>query len=362
MLSVLLFRSLPALLGLLLASVNPFEPLNPLDIYGTDPAGYFRQHWVREVTVLEQGYYRGQSYPRRPLAVLQLDRQGRVVKEWKHPNEGRFSTLLESTYDKAGQLTSLTTYQNNTPVADTSLLGTQWRPETRAHYPVAPAQDGYNEHWNHATGAWQRTEAVRRWTSHDTTYVRTTNLTGGTCGNLVRTYPTPNGRTRIDYLMTGQCFLNDMVLVEPQYLYERKEKGRMVELGTLRFEAALQDYLRQHPEVPAPTQGTHAYSDLLDYVARHADGQADAPLRNTYDAQGRLLRETSRYQYTSYQRNAQGRLQGTELYAQRLPTDTPAREHYSTFSYQPNGLVAKEERSEQINGLAGIRYYRYRYY
>lgn len=55
-------------------------------------------------------------------------------------------------------------------------------------------------------------------------------------------------------------------------------------------------------------------------------------------------------------------MQTTEFYSQNRPADPPGRQHRTVFSYLPSGLVAREEESEEINGLAAIRYYQYRYY
>ena len=357
----MLLSHLPALLGLLLAAARPGEPLKPLDIYGAEEAGFFRRHRVREIVVLEQGYYKGQSGTRRTLAVQQFDRQGRVVKEWKYPSQGRFSTREERTYGPAGQLTDLTTYDNKTPLADTSLLGTTWRPNARAHYPVMPGQTGYGEQWDWHDNQWRRTEVARRWSSHDTTYVQTTRLPDALSGSLLRTYPTSGGRTRSDYVMTGKWFMNNMFF-EPQYTYTRQEKGHQVEFGRLLFEDDLRDYLRQHPQLAKPEEDTEAYSQLLDQVARHAAGRAETLVTRTYDAQGRLLKDAAKYFFTTYQRNEQGRVQTTEFYIQNLLTAPPARQDRTTFSYLPNSLVTREEVSEEINGLTAIRYYRYQYY
>lgn len=206
---MLLFH-LPALLSLLLAASRPGEPLKPLDLYGTEEAAFFSRHRVREIVVLEQGYYKGQlGGPRWARAVQQLDRRGRVIKQWKYPNQGRFSALEESTYDAAGHLTDRTTSRNESPATDTSRLGTSWRPELRVHYPVAPGQAGYGEQWNFRANRWQRTEATRRWSSHDTTYVQTTRLPDTVSGFLLRTYPAPGGRTRRQR--------NDRQVVHEQY-------------------------------------------------------------------------------------------------------------------------------------------------
>lgn len=358
---MLLFR-LPTLLSLLLAAARPGEALQPLDLYGTEEATFFSRHRVREIVVLAQGYYKGQlSGPRRAVAVQQLDRRGRVIKEWKYPNEGRFSTLEESTYDAAGHLTDRTSYRNDTPVADTSYRGTTWGPEVRVQYPLAPGQTGYGERWDVRTNRWQCTEATRRWSSHDTTYVRAINLPGAQSGSLLRTYPIPGGRLRSDFVMTGKWFMNDM-LPAPQYTYTRQEGGRQVEFGRLLFEDDLRDYLRQHPQVARPAEGTEAYSQLLDQVARHAAGRAETLNTRTYDAQGRLLKDAAKYFFTTYQRSDQGRVQTSEYYIQNQLSAPPARQRRTVFSYLPNGLVAREELLEEINGLATMRYYRYQYY
>jgi len=358
---MLLFH-LPAWVSLLLAPLRPDEPLRPLDIYGTEETAFFSRHRVREIVVLKQGYYKGKlSGPLRALAAQQLDRQGRVIKQWKYPNQGRFSALEESTYDAAGHLTDLTTYDNATPVADTSRLGTSWQPKSRGHYPLKPGQTGYGERWDPQAKRWQRTEATRRWSSHDTTYVQTTRLPDTMGGFLLRTYPTPGGRTRADYLLTGKWFMNDL-MTEPQYTYTRQENGREVEFGWMHFEDDLRAYLAQHPQVAKPAEGTEAYSRLLDQVARHAAGRAETLGTNSYDAQGRLLKEAAKYFFTTYQRNDQGRLQTTAYYIQNQLSIPPAQQNHTVLSYLPSGLLARQEITEEINGLADIRYYLYRYY
>lgn len=357
----MILSHLPALLGLLLAASRPDEPLKPLDVYGTEEAAFFSRHRVREIVVLKQGYYKGQSSPRRTLAVQQFDRKGHVIKEWKYPSEHRFATLEELAYDAAGHLTDRTSYENASPATDTSRLGTTWQPDSRAHYSVAPGQPGYGERWNPQTNRWQRTETTRQWRSHDTTYVQTTRLPDATGGFMVRTYPISGGRTRIDNVMTGKWFMNNM-LFEPQYMYSRQENGRQVEVGRLLFANDLRSYLQQHPEVTKPEEGTEAYSQLLDQVARHAAGRAETLGTRTYDAQGRLLKDAAKFFFTTYQRNGQGQVQTTEHYIQNLLTAPAIRQNRTVFSYLPNGLVASEEVSEDINGLVAVRYYRYQYY
>ncbi len=177
----------------------------------------------------------------------------------------------------------------------------------------------------------------------------------------MRTYPIAGGRTRIDNVMTGKWFLNDM-LFEPQYSYIRQENGRQVEFGRLLFADELQRYLQQHPQLAKPEEGTEAYSQLLDQVARHAAGRAETLGTRTYDAQGRVLKDAAKFFFTTYQRDEQGRVQTTEEYSHNSPPTPPVRQRRSVFSYLPNGLVTREEVSEEINGLAAIRYYRYQYY
>jgi hypothetical protein len=348
-------------LSFLLAAARPGEHLKPLDIYGSTTE-FFRRHRVREIVVLEQGYYKGQlSGTRRALLVQQLDRQGCMVKEWKFPSEHRFSALEQSTYNATGHLTDLVTYRNESPATDTSRLGTHWQPETHFHDALAPGQAGYQDQWNPQLKKWQRTEAIRRWSSHDTTYVRRTRLPGGTCSTLLRSYATADGRTRHDYLMLGYCFLNNMALFSPQYSYEQQANGQLVEGGLLTFDKALQEYLRQHPTLPVPAEGTHAYNNLLDYVAHHSAGQAYATTRS-YDARGRLLVEAGKINRQTYEYNPQGQVQARVWYSYPAPDVKPVLIDRTTFTYQPDGLVAREHVSEGTLGLAAIRYYQYRYY
>lgn len=357
----MLLFNLPALVSLLLAPLRPDEALRPFDIYGTEEAAFFSKHRVREIVVLEQGYYKGKlSGPLWARAAQQLDHHGRVSKNWKHPNQGRFGTLEESTYDAAGHLTDFATYENTTPVADTSRLGTSWQPESRVHHPLKPDQTVYDERWDPLAKHWQRTALTRRWSSHDTAYVQTTRLPEGTSGFLLRTYPAPGGRTRTDYMLTGQWF--STALTEPQYTYTRQEQGRDVEFGVLHFEEDLRTYLAQHPQAAKPAEGTTAYYHLLDQVARHAAGRAETVGTTTYDAQGRRLREAAKYSFTTYQRTAQGRLQTTAYYIQNQLDKPPIQQNHTALSYLPNGLVARQEITEELTGLAGIRYYLYRYY
>jgi|GEM_PF-3147709 len=351
---------LPTLLGLLAVATGPDEPLKPFDIYSQEEAAFFSRHRVREIVVLRQGYYDGHQGTRRTLSVQQFDRRGRVTKEWKHPSEGRFLTLEESTYDAAGRLTDRTTYNNASPAADTSRLGTAWQPASRAHYPVANGQTGYGDQWNRHTNSWQRAEASRRWSSHDTTYVQITRLPDATSGSLARTYPAPGERTRFDYMLTGNWVIGG--LTEPQYAYTRQEQGRQMEAGVLHFEDDLRAYLAQHPQASQPEAGTEAYYHLLDQVARHAAGRPEPSSTRTYDAQGRLLKDAAKYFFTTYQRNDQGRVQSTQEYIQNVLTAPPVPQDHTVFGYLPNGLVDHEEVTGATLGLEAIRYYRYRYY
>lgn len=205
---------------------------------------------------------------------------------------------------------------------------------------------GTSASWDERTGDWELLSAYRRWQSHDTTYLATTNVHTGRLAALSRIYYAGRGQRLWRH---DELAYNDEGLYSTTYSYQRLDKQRVLEAGRLDFEAVF----RAHGVTP---RATAAFRSWQDELARHATGELLPLITQTFDAKGRLQKRASALgTHVSYQYNAQGQLTRSQYYRfEELAQLT----HYA---YLPSGLLARTSTFDKRNELRVEQFYQYEY-
>jgi hypothetical protein len=325
-------------------------------IYGTELSSFYKTKKIKEIYIESDRYSSGKLvHPRFLSSYVLLDSEGRVVRSEYANSAHQLNSRRDYAYDAKGMKTLTTIYEVAGREDAGKRSSIRWRPSSQHRQDAFGQKPAGRFRWEVAEekkdtkGKWVQQTVERAWIKNDTTYYETRDAADSSAisKDLSRHYLSGVDQSihRSDHLSYSPKGLH-----KPNYYYDKRVDGKLLESGVMSFDMEVGYYLQQHPEDNRLLFTKFGFYPLYDKIARSSFGRPVASTTYTYDAQGRLIEEQG-YNKVLYQRDKQGRVVS-------LRTGGT----YANYYYNDQGLLEGMVQLSVHGEPSETLFYRYTFY